>query len=42
MHVGAKYEEIIIPHISDFVYVAASVFTEQDILNTEEKVNSYY
>ena len=38
MFVAAKYEEIIIPHLSDFVHVASNVFTEQDLLNAEEKV----
>ncbi|KAI1723096.1 G2/mitotic-specific cyclin-B [Ditylenchus destructor] len=38
LFVASKYEEITIPHIADFVYVAADGFTKKDVLRMEQTV----
>ena len=34
---AAKFEEIIVPHIDDFVQVAAAIFTKEDVFRMEQK-----
>jgi len=38
LFIAAKFEEITVPNIQDFVYVAADVFTKRDVLGMEQKV----
>uniref|UniRef100_A0A914ZCV7 Cyclin-like domain-containing protein n=1 Tax=Panagrolaimus superbus TaxID=310955 RepID=A0A914ZCV7_9BILA len=38
LFIATKYEEVSIPHITDFVYLAASAFTKRDIMAMERKV----
>jgi hypothetical protein len=39
MFLAAKYEEVSIPHINDFIYLAASAFSRRDITAMERKVS---
>jgi hypothetical protein len=38
LFIAAKYEEVCIPHVNDFVYLAASSFTKRDIMVMERKI----
>uniref|UniRef100_A0AC34FGF3 Cyclin N-terminal domain-containing protein n=1 Tax=Panagrolaimus sp. ES5 TaxID=591445 RepID=A0AC34FGF3_9BILA len=38
LYLVAKYEEVSLPHITDFVYYADSSFTQRDIMAMERKV----
>jgi len=38
LFVASKFEEITVPNIKDFVYVAADVFTKRDVLRMEQTV----
>uniref|UniRef100_A0A914E7A7 Cyclin B n=1 Tax=Acrobeloides nanus TaxID=290746 RepID=A0A914E7A7_9BILA len=38
MFIAAKFEEIYVPNIQDFVYIAANIFTKKDVLRMEGKV----
>lgn len=42
MFIAAKFEEIYVPNIQDFVYVAANIFTKKDVLRMENKVTYVY
>uniref|UniRef100_A0AC34G8V6 Cyclin N-terminal domain-containing protein n=1 Tax=Panagrolaimus sp. ES5 TaxID=591445 RepID=A0AC34G8V6_9BILA len=37
LYLVAKYEEVSLPHITDFVYYADSSFTQRDIMAMERK-----
>ena len=41
LYTATKFEEICVPHIDDFVHVAADVFTKDDIFSMEQKVTFY-
>lgn len=38
---AAKFEEIIVPHIDDFVQVAAEIFTKDDVFRMEQRVSDF-
>jgi hypothetical protein len=38
LFIATKYEEVCIPHVNDFVYLAASSFTKRDIMVMERKI----
>uniref|UniRef100_A0A914GTR4 Uncharacterized protein n=1 Tax=Globodera rostochiensis TaxID=31243 RepID=A0A914GTR4_GLORO len=40
MFIASKYEEVTVPNIEDFVYVAANVFDRDDIMRMEQRVLS--
>lgn len=38
LFVAAKYEEIIVPNIADFIYISADGFTKKEVLRMEQTV----
>jgi hypothetical protein len=41
MFIASKFEEIYVPNIQDFVYIAANIFTKKDVLRMEHLVGFY-
>lgn len=38
LFIASKFEEIVVPNLEDFVYVAANIFTKGSILRMEQRV----
>jgi cyclin A len=38
LFLASKFEEIMVPHIDDLVYVAAKTFTREDVVKMEKEV----